>query len=196
MARHKEFDIDQVISRGIDFFALYGYDGATVRSLAEYMGISRSSFYATFGNKHEFFLLALERGYERQLEASRLDKDQFPAGDQTVHEALINWIDKVISADVSYTSMITRALIENAPHDPEIRKLANNFIRGMFDQVQRRIKKGQEQGTISCRFPASVLANLYNSTCSNIALHYAVYQDRKMVEDIAAATASVFEVNE
>lgn len=194
MARHKEFDIERVINRAMDFFARYGYDGATVRSLADYMGISRSSFYATFGNKHDFFLLVLERGYERQLEVSQSDPSRFTSGGNTAYQGLLDWIDYVIDGDYSFTSMITRALIENAPHDPHARILANNFFQRMAKQNTQRIQAGQDEGFITRRFPASVLANLYNSTCSSIALHYSVYHDRKMVEDIATTTASLFEV--
>lgn len=42
----------------------HGYEGASLTTLTEAMGISRKSMYAAFGNKEELFLKVLQR-YER-----------------------------------------------------------------------------------------------------------------------------------
>lgn len=61
MARHKEFDADHALAAAMTVFWSKGYEGASLRDLTSAMGISRTSLYATFGNKETLFFKALAR---------------------------------------------------------------------------------------------------------------------------------------
>src|SRR3569833_1374812 len=69
MARTKDFDEDEVLSRAMDLFWLKGYNGTSMQDLVDGLGISRSSLYDTYGDKHSLFLKSLENykrlGYEQ-----------------------------------------------------------------------------------------------------------------------------------
>jgi TetR/AcrR family transcriptional repressor of nem operon len=59
--RPREFDEDDVVARATDLFWRRGYHATSVRDLGEALGLSASSLYRTFGDKHALFLRALER---------------------------------------------------------------------------------------------------------------------------------------
>ena len=61
MARPREFSTDDALGQAMDVFWSKGYQATTLGDLTRAMGISKSSFYDTFGSKHELYLASLER---------------------------------------------------------------------------------------------------------------------------------------
>ncbi|MGP9020956.1 TetR/AcrR family transcriptional regulator [Streptomyces sp. BR1] len=61
MARTKEFDPDAALQAALELFWRRGYEATSMADLVEHLGIGRASIYATFGNKHELYLKALDR---------------------------------------------------------------------------------------------------------------------------------------
>ncbi|MFD9301327.1 TetR/AcrR family transcriptional regulator [Streptomyces sp. NPDC060048] len=66
MARTKEFDPDTALQSAMELFWQRGYEATSMADLVERLGIGRASIYATFGNKHELYLKALDRYNENR----------------------------------------------------------------------------------------------------------------------------------
>src|ERR1700754_4976114 len=60
MARTKEFDENEVLSKAVDLFWLKGYNATSMQDLVDGLGISRSSLYDTYSDKHTLFIQALK----------------------------------------------------------------------------------------------------------------------------------------
>jgi TetR/AcrR family transcriptional repressor of nem operon len=61
VARLKEFDPDVALERAMELFWRQGYAATSVADLVAHLGVARASLYATFGNKHDLYVAALER---------------------------------------------------------------------------------------------------------------------------------------
>src|SRR5258707_8496431 len=70
MARHREFDRDEVLHKAMEVFWSRGYSAASIQDLVKHMGINRQSLYDTFGDKHALYLLALDR--YREVESRKV----------------------------------------------------------------------------------------------------------------------------
>lgn len=79
MGRTKEFDELEVLDKAVTLFWEKGYHATSMQDLVDGLGISRSSLYASYGDKHALFLSALERyrskasGHVTQLIAGQPD---------------------------------------------------------------------------------------------------------------------------
>ena len=61
MGRLQEFDETKAIDGAVDCFWARGYEAASVRDLAQHMGIGGASLYNAYGGKRALFVAALER---------------------------------------------------------------------------------------------------------------------------------------
>ena len=62
MARTKAFDEEKVLDKAMTLFWSKGYHDTSMQDLVEYLGLSRSSIYATFEKgKYSLFLASLKR---------------------------------------------------------------------------------------------------------------------------------------
>ncbi len=60
MARPREFNEEKALDRAMRVFWTQGYEGTSLHDLLGAMGISKSSFYETFGSKRDLFMRSLE----------------------------------------------------------------------------------------------------------------------------------------
>jgi AcrR family transcriptional regulator len=63
----KQFDREEALSRAIEVFWEQGYLGTSIEDLLEAMELSRSSMYATFGDKKALFLEALQVWIDEEI---------------------------------------------------------------------------------------------------------------------------------
>lgn len=60
MGRPAQFNRDDALQVAMDEFWRHGYEGTSVKSLSEILGITRSSFYNSFGSRDALFIEALD----------------------------------------------------------------------------------------------------------------------------------------
>lgn len=60
MARTREFDTDAAVAAALEVFRHKGYEGASMRDLAQATGLGSGSIYAAFGSKDGLYLAALD----------------------------------------------------------------------------------------------------------------------------------------
>ena len=60
MARTKDFDENEVLTKAMNLFWSRGYNATSMEDLVSGLGISRSSLYDTYTDKHTLFIKALE----------------------------------------------------------------------------------------------------------------------------------------
>src|SRR5512146_315175 len=65
MARPQEFETTEALRNAMQVFWLKGYEATSLADILAATGLSKSSLYATFGDKRELFLAAF-RAYQQE----------------------------------------------------------------------------------------------------------------------------------
>ena len=147
MTRKREFNSDDVLNRAMHLFWGKGYKSTSLDDLLETMEISKSSFYETFGNKHELFLSTIKE-YIRCTTKPMLDRLLVEGPFiQTINDVF----DHIIELAISNRSgcMLANSAVEMSPHDDEVDRLIASAIKGVEDAWYKAIKQAQETGQIS-----------------------------------------------
>lgn len=61
--RPRAFDVDEALDVALRTFWKYGYEGTSLGTLTDAIGINRPALYLAFGSKQELFVRALDRYY-------------------------------------------------------------------------------------------------------------------------------------
>jgi TetR/AcrR family transcriptional repressor of nem operon len=133
VARTKEFDPDAALQAALELFWQRGYEATSMSDLVDRLGIGRASIYATFGNKHELYLKALERYDRAGLPPMVRELSQpgpaLPAVRSVVRRYATEAADEQLRVN---GCLVTNTASELAPHDAA----AARHVERNWDQLE------------------------------------------------------------
>ena len=167
MPRTLEFDPNDALEKAMTYFWQHGYEGTHMRDLADYMGISKSSFYNTYGDKHQVYISALNAYLEQ--EHAELNKllETDPPPDVLLPALFFNVSARSSSDEPGQGSFLVNAAVERAPHDLETQAVVAGHFRRIADSLTQYFTLKQSQGVISANFRPrlhahALISNLYS----------------------------------
>ncbi|GHJ90952.1 TetR family transcriptional regulator [Streptomyces sp. NE5-10] len=121
MARTKEFDPAAALQAALDLFWARGYEATSMADLVEHLGIGRASIYATFGNKHELYLKALDR-YLETRDPRLVEELSAPGPALPAVRTLVRRFAAEATAENERLRgcLVTNSAAELGPHDPVV----------------------------------------------------------------------------
>src|SRR5260370_2156964 len=93
----REFDVDSALERAMDVFWSKGYEATSLDDLCSATGLSRSSLYATFGNKRELLLQTVDRYVEQRTPRIEAILERFPNVSEGIAALLQEFIHQIVS---------------------------------------------------------------------------------------------------
>src|ERR1700751_5015917 len=158
MARTKDFDEDEVLMKAVNLFWYKGYNGTSMQDLVDGLGISRSSLYDTFGDKHSLFVKSLD-SYQKHVSAKmEAIVDKAPTAKDAVQQLLDMTTRELLRDKEHKGCFMVNAAVEVAPHDTEVNGIICQNDKQLENHLYRAIKKGQETGEITSQQDAESLA--------------------------------------
>ena len=149
MARHKQFDKEEVLAKAMTTFWRYGYEGTSMQTLVQNMGINRGSLYDTFGDKRALFLAAIAH-YENTVMKEMVAILEAPGASKTaIVELFENLIDRAIKDRECFGCLITNTAIELCPHDADTAKRIATNLQRVEQAFKKALKTAQKKGEIS-----------------------------------------------
>ncbi|MGA5195888.1 TetR/AcrR family transcriptional regulator [Streptomyces exfoliatus] len=148
MARTKEFDPDAALDAALGLFWARGYEATTLSDLVEHLGIGRASLYATFGNKHDLYLKAMDR-YLETRDPGMVEELSAPGPALPAVRGLVRRFAAQASADEERRNgcFVTNAAAELGPHDTTVARrveLSWELIETLLYAALTRARAGGE----------------------------------------------------
>lgn len=118
MPRPRSFDRDDALEAALGLFWAKGYEATSLADLTRAMGLSKSSLYDTFGDKHTLFLAAFDRYADTRLgpALAMLEDTSRPARIR-LEAFLRRFITIKVRDGDRRGCMIGNTAVELAPHD-------------------------------------------------------------------------------
>jgi TetR/AcrR family transcriptional repressor of nem operon len=184
MARTKDFDENEMLGKAIDIFWRKGYNATSMQDLVDGLGISRSSLYDTYGDKHTLFIKALG-SYQNDASGKicAIINSAEPAK-ETIKKLLEFIAGELLNDQEHKGCFMVNAEVEVAPHDPEVSKLVCANDQQVEDAFYLAIKKGQENGEINSRQDARALARFTFNTVKGIRVTAKTTSEKAVFDDI------------
>lgn len=150
MGRRREFDEAEVVEKAMHAFWKNGWRDTTPQRLVEATGLSRSSLYATFGDKKGLFLAALDLYVEEQRSFLRqlLEDGTLRHGLERLYELMVN---NMGPDGEGMTCLVVSSLLEIPTEDDEtIERVARGQAQmtAVYEaRFQRAIDEGELDGS-------------------------------------------------
>jgi len=190
MARHKEFEINEVLDKAMYLFWTQGYEKTSMQELVDTMGIHRRSIYDTFGDKHALFIQALQR--YKSLQAQRLQsliKRQAPVK-HTLRVFLETMID---NEEMPVGCLMVNSGVELGLLDPEV----STFVEHGYAQTEKYLydllAAGQEKGEIKADLDAQVLAHYFMNAWLGLRTMIKTTADPHKIKNIIDTTLRILD---
>ena len=190
MARTKDFDEDEVLQKAMNIFWHKGYNGTSMQDLVDGLGISRSSMYDTFGDKHTLFIRSLENYKKMATAEMKSIVDNAPTAKEAIRRMFEYTIAELVSDKQHKGCFLVNAGVEMAPHDAGISKMLCDNDKQLEQYFNEAIKKGQESGEISNEQSSHALAQFILNNIKGIRVTAKSGADKKVFRDIVDVTMS------
>ncbi|EDM37731.1 transcriptional regulator, TetR family protein [Pedobacter sp. BAL39] len=193
MARTKDFDENEVLKKAVELFWLKGYNGTSMQDLVEGLGISRSSLYDTYGDKHALFVKALEN-----YRCSASAKVNEIMGSSTSSKVAIRNMLEFIIAQLLHDQnnkgcFLINSEVEVAAHDQTVSSMICESDQQIEEAFFEVIKRGQESGEIASKQDPRAMARFTFNTVKGIRVTGKTSNDRAIFDDIIRMSMSVFD---
>lgn len=158
MARTLTFNAAKVLDLAMRQFWKKGYEATSLADLLRATGLSKSSLYATFGDKRKLFLAAFD-AYRATRWAEMRQIAQRPTGREVIQAFFDMIVADGMEGDGSGCMSINVA-VEMAPHDSDVRERVLSDLQLIEAELTAAVMRGQTDGSIKSSKPASDLGRV------------------------------------
>jgi TetR/AcrR family transcriptional repressor of nem operon len=193
MPKTKQFDETEVLVKAREVFSEKGYNGTSMDDLVQATGLSRSSIYDTFGDKHGLFIKSLTHYRNTQqfdMERSCAKTDSPKKKIRSVFDYFIK--DILGDKDRSGCLLINMSL-ELGSTDKEVAALSLLNMEETEQQFVSLVKEGQAKGEISKKYTAKALARHLYNTMVGLRVNGTTRPDGEALRDIVKLTLSILD---
>ncbi|SEB18463.1 TetR/AcrR family transcriptional regulator [Pedobacter hartonius] len=191
MARTKSFDEETILDEAMKLFWHTGYHSLSAQELVDGLGLSRSSLYDTFGDKHTLYVKALRRYSKLTVEATISVLDQAKNIPKAIKEVFQMNFNASFGSELTKGCFVVNSRVELSPHDPEIAGIVKENWQSLEDGFYRALKRGQEAGQVSNAHNARTLARFFVNNSWGLNVYGNADADEKVFKDIIKVALSV-----
>jgi TetR/AcrR family transcriptional regulator, transcriptional repressor for nem operon len=191
MPRIKAFDETEIIEKAKNLFQLKGYEGTSMQDLIDTLGISRSSLYDTFGDKHQLYLKTLnaycqENAYSLVAKAENIENPL--AFIQDIFTSIIEQSKKDLEKKGCY---VVNAIVEFSERNTDVTEIVDASNKVFEKMLEKLIAKAQLQKQIAANKNPKQIAKFLFTTIYGLRVSSKSNASIKELKDVAAMALGV-----
>lgn len=183
--RPLEFDPHLASLKAMELFWCHGYEATSLQSLLLAMGISKSSFYQTFGSKHELFQRCLQLFRERQVGQMMAALEQAPSGRAFLRGMFKSAANEAVANVYPKGCLIMNTATEFSGRDAIVADLVGKGTSQFTEVFRCAIERAQSMGEIDAGKDAEVLARYVVTTISGLKTMAKAGMSATAIEEVA-----------
>jgi TetR/AcrR family transcriptional regulator, transcriptional repressor for nem operon len=185
MARHRDFNSEEVIDKSIDVFLSQGFEATAIKDIVGATNVHPGSLYNAFGNKKEIFMQALERFVEVSQFNLTLASAETAPPRAAIEKLFHDLIESTDQRGAAGKCLISKAAMELGGVDEDITAWLSVVFEKSENLLCRLIERGQAAGEISSPRPARELAQFLTNTVQGMQLTSRFDGDKEKFQAIA-----------
>jgi TetR/AcrR family transcriptional repressor of nem operon len=193
MGGTKNFDEKEVLEKAVNLFWNKGFNGTSMQDLVSGLGISRSSLYDTFGDKHQLYLKALESYKHTYAINLCAVLDESKTVRVAVAQLLALVANNLLNDERRRGCFMVNAGVELASHDTEVNGLVCQTEKQLEQAFFQILEQGQANGEISKDNDVLALAGFFTNTVRGLNVLAKTSNDRLLFDDIIQIAVSVLD---
>lgn len=194
MARPREFDEEKVLELAVEQFWERGYEATSIRDLAEAMGLTTASVYNAFGDKRAVYRRALDFYVERSF-VDRVGRFETKSPRLAIDAFFSEIVERSLSDSKRKGCMLVNSALEVAPHDAEFQRVVADVLVQVEGFFLRCVQRGQEDGSIGNRHPATNLARTLLGSLLGIRVLARTRPEKELLEGLIQPVFALLEPN-
>jgi TetR/AcrR family transcriptional repressor of nem operon len=193
MPRPKEFNPDEALDKAMHVFWHKGYEATSMEDLLAAMDLNRGSLYATFGDKRELFLKAMDRYCHRMVaeRLSLLDRPG-PALD-TIRRFFRGMLEMALSDTTRKGCLIANTAMELSPHEKEVGNRVAKALSGIEEAYFKVLSRAKKQGEMRKGQDPRTLARYLTGMMQGVIVMYKAGTSAEAMRDIVETGLSVLD---
>lgn len=185
IGRPIEFDRDEALNKALDQFWTHGYRGTSLSDLCAKMSLSKSSLYASFGDKKQLFLSAIRvysegllRDFESLRESAR-DPRQF------IESLFSDLTNEAETGCERRGCLVMNTATEFAQTDLAVASIVNKTIEKMRVILEDILTEGRSQGLFRKELNPEAMSFFLVSTIAGMKTMVKAGRTRTELEEVA-----------
>ena len=191
MPRTKSFDQQEVLNKATELFWSQGYGATPPQDILDDTGLSRSSLYDTFGDKHSLFLKTLRHYRGRETAGLIRFLDEAEDATDGIRRMFHGAYEGVPTEREQKGCLMINSIHELLPHDPEVGEIIRENRQAIEEAFVRAIRRGKKQGGIRNTHRPRALARFLTNNLWGLTTQLKLGVGKKTAADIVKITLSV-----
>ncbi len=178
MARLREFDYEETLSKAGRQFWAYGYQATSIQDITSITGVKPGSLYKAFGDKKGLFLKCIEH-YMKHSSLKAVLVEDFDAPLKESFSKLFNLIVESCADDERISGcLVTNSAYELASVDKDIFGELMKYLKQMQQTVRCRLLLAQEAGELGDKHDVDSLTAYYMTLIQGLLVSSRVSKDQ------------------
>jgi AcrR family transcriptional regulator len=192
--RPRTFDPDTALRQALDLFWERGYEGTSLKDLAQAMGIASASIYACFGSKEDLFRKVMMLYGATSGEEPKRALREHATTRAAIHAMLRATADQITRSDAPHYCMLILAAPTGAVENHPVREFLADIRQGMLATVRSRLARGVADGDLKAP-PARLdaIARYYTTVVQGLSIQARDGADRAQLEEVITCAMAAWD---